>query len=126
MTHNHSHGDLLGELASELRPVLDSSEQGIYVYFDDDHKFCNGKFASLLGYGSAEEWAKTKGSFPSLFVDDGSQDALIGAYQNAMQDMVASTNRITWKKKSGGTADSSVILVPLSFRGHLFALHFVA
>jgi hypothetical protein len=126
MHHGHSHHDLLEEFTAELQPLLTSSEQAIYVYFDDDEKVCNEKFASLLGYDSAAEWAKTKGSFPSLFVDARSQDTLIGAYQNAMQDMTASSIKVRWKKKSGGTADTTVILVPISFKGHLFALHFVS
>ena len=124
--HGHSHQDLLSELALELQPLLEASEQGIYVYLDDEHKVCNENFASLLGYDSAAEWAQMEGSFPSLFVDTGSQDALIGAYQKAMQSMTASSIKISWKKKSGGTADTTVILAPISYKGHLFALHFVA
>jgi hypothetical protein len=130
MSHNHAHGhthqDLLGELASELQPLLESSEQGIYVYFDDEHKVCNEKFASLLGYSSAEEWAGMEGSFPPLFVSESSQDTLIEAFQKGMQSLTASSFKVQWKKKSGGTADSTVILAPISYKGHLFALHFVA
>jgi hypothetical protein len=126
MSHDHSHHDLLGELVMQLQPLLDSSQQAIYIYFDDEHKVCNEKFASLLGYGSAGEWAQMEGSFPTLFVDESSQDALIGAYQKAMQHMAASTIKVQWKKKSGGTADTTVILVPISYEGHLFALHFIA
>lgn len=126
MSHDHSHGDLLSELASEFQPLLESTEQGIYVFFDDEHKVCNEKFASLLGYNSAKEWAHMEGSFPDLFVDDSSQDTLIGAYRKAMQDMAASTISVTWKKKSGGTIKTTVILVPVSYQGHLFALHFVS
>ena len=124
--HGHSHDDLFGDLVLELQPLLESSEQGIYIYFDDALKVCNEKFASLLGYGSAEEWAQIKGSFPALFVDANSQDTLISAYQKAMQSMTASTIKVRWKKKSGGTADTMVILVPIAYKGHLFALHFVA
>ena len=124
--HGHSHGDLLGELAEQLQPLLESSEQAIYLYMDDDHKVCNKHFASLLGYDSAEEWAQTEGNFPTLFVDPQSHETLIEAFQKAMQNMVASTIKVQWKKKSGGTADSTVTLVPLSYKHHLFALHFVA
>jgi hypothetical protein len=124
--HGHSHQDLLGELAAQLQPVLESSEQAIYMYLDDDHKVCNEKFASLLGYGSAEEWAKMKGFFPDLFVDVRSQDTLIGAFQKAMENMAASTIKVQWKKKSGGILETTVILVPISYKDHLFALHFVA
>lgn len=129
MSHNHPHGethaDLLEQFTAQLRPLLDSSEQGIYIYFDDELKVCNEKFASLLGYGSAEEWAKTEGSFPTVFVDPGSHRTLIGAFQKAMESLTASTIKVGWKKKSGDTVDSTVILVPVSYRGHLFALHFV-
>lgn len=130
MSHHHApghtHGDLLAGLAEHLQPLFEESKQGIYVYFDDEHKICNEKFASLLGYDSAEDWAGMEGPFPVLFVAEKSQDALIGAYQNAMQDMVASTTAITWTKKTGGTVETTVTLVPISFEGHLFALHFVA
>lgn len=110
----------------QLQPLLESSEQGIYVYFDDEHKVCNENFATLLGYDSAEEWAQMEGPFPALFVEEDSQDTLIDAYQDAMQKMAASTIKVNWKKQSGGTASSTVILVPISYKNHLFALHFVA
>ena len=94
MSHEHAHGqthhDLLEGLTLQLQPLLESSQQAIYLYFDDEEKVCNEKFASLLGYGSTEEWAQMEGSFPSLFVDDQSQDELIEAYQNAMQKMTNS------------------------------------
>ena len=124
--HGHTHQDLLNDLAAHLQPVFESSEQGIYIYFDDEQKVCNEKFASLLGYASPDEWAKMEGSFPGLFVDTGSQGTLIDAFQTAMQDMSASTIKVQWKKKGGGTVDTTVILVPISYKGHLFALHFVA
>jgi len=43
----------------------------------------------------------------------------------AMERMVASTIKISWKKKAGGTVETIVILVPIEFEGHLLALHFV-
>lgn len=110
----------------QLQPVLESSQQAIYIYFDDENKVCNENFATLLDYASTEEWAQMEGSFPSLFVDESSQDTLIGAYTHAMQTMAASTIDVRWKKKSGGTVDTTVMLVPLSYEGHLFALHFIA
>jgi hypothetical protein len=126
MSHDHSHTDLLSEFAAELQPLLKHSDQAIYVYLDDEAKVCNEKFASLLGYGSAKEWAEMEGNFPTLFVDEGSQEALIGAYQDAMQKMTASTIKVSWKRKSGGSVASTVTLVPMSFQGHLFAVHFVS
>jgi hypothetical protein len=33
---------------------------------------------------------------------------------------------VTWKKKNGGTVNTTVILVPMAYAGHLFAVHFVS
>ena len=110
---------------SELKPILEKSQQSVYVYFGDDEKFCNKKFAMLLGYKSHEEWAKVEESFPVAFVADKSQETLVKTYQKAMTKMVGSIVKISWKKKSGGTVDTEVILVPITFRDYAFALHFI-
>jgi len=123
-THQH-HQDIIDRVSEQLKDVLGSSEQGIYIYLDDVHKACNKKFASLLGYASPKEWAQTEGNFPDRFADHGSQEALVSAYGKAMERMVASTIKISWKKKAGGTVETIVILVPIEFEGHLLALHFV-
>jgi len=59
-------------------------------------------------------------------VEDESMKSLTTAYQDAMTRMVGSTINVTWRKKSGGKVDSSVILVPVAYNGHLFALHFIS
>lgn len=124
-THEH-HEDLVSEFTQELQDLFDASEQGMYLYLDDAHKSCNKKFASMLGYESPQVWASLLGSFPDLFVSSKSQRVLVSAYQKAMEQGVASECKVTWKKKSGGTVDTTVILVPVSYHGHLFALHFVS
>lgn len=43
-----------------------------------------------------------------------------------MERLAGSSINVTWRRKTGGTVDSSVILVPVSHSGHLFALHFVS
>ena len=62
----------------------------------------------------------------SKFVAEKSQETLVTNYRKAMDKMVGSTFPITWRKKSGGTVDTTVILVPISYEGHLFALHFIS
>jgi hypothetical protein len=42
-----------------------------------------------------------------------------------MKKKTASAIQVTWMKKGGGTFDSTVVLVPLFFDGHLFSVHFV-
>jgi PAS domain-containing protein len=124
--HDHAHHkDLMGSLTREYKELLTNSEQPIYVYLDDEHKICNKKFAALLGYDSEIEWEKAEGSFPELFVDVQSRATLVSAYQSAMEQGMGSVNSIIWKKKDGDTIEASVILVPIVFKEHFFALHFV-
>lgn len=128
MDKHQNHGEWLKGFFEEQKTVFDSSSQAMYAYLDDDCRSCNEKFASLLGYSSADEWMKVdvKGAFPGVFVDPGSQMALVGAYQDAMEKGMGSTIKVAWKKKDGGTVDTTVILVPVAYKGHLFALHFVS
>lgn len=125
MEDNHDHNSLMQALADEYHDILENSEQGIYFYLDDSSKLCNKKFAALLGYDSEDEWAAVDESFPDVFVAEESQEALISSFQDAMEKNVASTNQITWKKKDGSKISTTVILAPVSFNGHLLALHFV-
>lgn len=126
MDEHHHHDELMQKVAEEYRDILENSEQGIYIYLDDTSKVCNKKFATLLGYDSPEQWAKLDESFPDAFVTPVSQETLVSAFQDTMEKAVASTNKITWKKKDGSTVDSTVILAPISHEGHVFALHFVS
>lgn len=120
------HSKLIAAIEKQLQPVLELSSQAIYVYVDDGNKICNKHFSDLLGYASPQEWANVKGNFPSVFVAEKSQHDLIGAFQDAMGEGVGSKIQVEWKKKSGGTVKTDVILVPISVDGHLAALHFIS
>ena len=37
------------ELAEHLRPLFESSPDGVYVWLDEEHWICNQRFAELLG-----------------------------------------------------------------------------
>jgi hypothetical protein len=45
-----------------MEGILKSSKQPIYLHLDDNHKACNAKFTTLLGYKSSQEWGKVQGS----------------------------------------------------------------
>lgn len=81
----------LNGFREQIRSILDSSPQAMYVYLSEKLRFCNERFAEMLGYASADEWATTEGSFTHLFVDVQSHPVLVGAYQNAKRDAVGST-----------------------------------
>jgi hypothetical protein len=119
------HEELVKGLYEQMKKISESSEQAMYLYLDDNHKACNNKFATLLGYKSPKEWAEVKGALDP-FVAEKSQETLSSAYWKAMKQMIASTIPVTWKKKSGENVDTAVILVPMTYKGHLFAVHFVS
>ena len=122
--HKH-HEELINGIYEQLRPVMENSEQAMYIYLDDNHAVFNKKFATLLGYKSVDELLKVKGTFLDAFVDSKSQNTKVNAFRKAMEKMAGSTISINWKKKSGGLVKTAVILVPISYHGHLFALHFL-
>lgn len=126
MDSHKNHGELLSGFFKEQREIFDSSSQSVYAFLDDGCIVCNNKFAALLGYSSPEEWTKVQETFTEAFVDQESQDTLVTAYQNAMEKLEGSTIKVTWKKKSGGTVDTTVIIVPVAYKDHLFALHFIS
>jgi len=126
MDHDNHHEDLIQSITKEYQDILVNSDQGVYIYLDDANKACNKKFATLLGYETEDEWAKIEESFPDAFVDNSSQEALVSSYQDAIEKKIGSTNEIVWKKKDGSTVNSTIIIVPIAHKGHLFALHFVS
>lgn len=121
MTH---HEDLVNGLYNLLKQVLDTSEQPIFIYLDDNHKICNQRFANLLGYNSPQEWAKIPG-FLEVYVEESSRNTLMTAYWNATNKMVASTINLTWQKKDKTKISSTMILIPIAYEGHILSVHFV-
>ena len=121
--HSH-HEELVGGLYNQMKSIFESSEQPMYLYLDDTHKTCNQKLASLLGYKTPNEWASVE-EFSNL-VEEKSMKSLAAAYNEAMTRKVGSTINVEWRKKSGDRVDTSVILVPIAYDEHLFALHFVS
>ena len=124
-TEDQHHQKLLKGVATQYKEILDSSQQAIYIWLDEECMVCNGKFASLLGYSSASECSQVKGNFLEMFVEGPSQATLAKAYTEAMSKKTSSTFSLTWKKKNGDTVQSTVNLVPILYGDHLFALHFI-
>jgi len=122
----HEHEAVIEEARKQFGDILQESKQAIYLYLDDTHKTCNEKFASMLGYKSAEEWAAVMKPFTEAFVEQQSQHRLVSAYQDAMESKSGSHVDVTWMRKTGGYVNTKVILVPISVRGELLALHFIA
>ena len=125
MTQEHHHEELVKGITAQLKPIMDKSPQAIYVYLDDAHKACNKKFADLLGYKSAKEWADTEAPLADIIEED--QEKVIAAYENASEKMLASSLDVRFTNvKTGKTIKANVIMVPVAYDGHIFALHFIS
>jgi hypothetical protein len=125
MTQEDHHEELVKGIAEQLKQVMSKSAQGIYIYLDDTHKVCNKKFAKMEGFNSPEEWAKVENPL-EVGVEKSSQNAIVSAYKNAMEKLIASKIDVKLKKKNGAIFDASIIMVPLTYQGHLFALHYIS
>jgi len=120
-----NHEELISGLYDEMKTVLESSEQSIYLYLDDNHWVPNKKFLSLLGYKSFEEIVALKKPLLDALVDEKSQETLASVYERATTKMVGLTINVVFKKKSGERVETTMILVPIAYREHIFALHFI-
>ena len=121
--HQH-HEELVQGLCEQLKPIFDQSQQAVYLYLDDIHKACNKNFARLLGYATPSEWAALDDVLAAC-VTNSSQEILVNAYQQAMKNLAGSISTIVWTKKDGNAVKTTVMLVPIAYQNHLFALHFV-
>ena len=119
------HEELVNGFYNQLKQIFDESPQAIYLYLDDNHKVCNEKFASLLGYNSPEEWAKIKNPLEEN-VDKRSQDTVVSNYFNATEKMTASQMDVKLKTTSGSVFEASAIVVPVVYQHHMFALYFIS
>lgn len=126
MTSEEHHMQIISGFMKQFKGVMDHSEQPIYLYLDEAHTVVNRHFASMLGFKSPKEWSSRKEGAMLDFVDGKSQSTLVKAFRTAMEKMIASETPIVWKTKSGKKVKTKVILVPVSYDGHLMALHFIS
>ena len=124
MVDSEHHQELVNGLYNQMKTIVDSSQQPIFIYLDDNHKICNQRFAAFLGYKSPEEWAKI-GGFLEVYVDEGSRETLASAYWNVANKFNASTIKMTWIKKDNTKVNSNMILAPMAYQGHILSVHFI-
>jgi hemolysin-activating ACP:hemolysin acyltransferase len=123
MHEQQHHEKLVKGITEQMKPVLEKSEQAIYLYLDDTHKVCNKKLADLLGYKSPKEWADAEA--PLADVVEGDQQSVIDAYMNASEKMVASTIEVRVKNvKTGKIVKTRMTIAPVGHAGHVFTAHF--
>jgi PAS domain S-box-containing protein len=113
------------ELAEHLRPLFDSSPDGMYVWLDEEHWICNQRFADLLGYDSPDELNDTPHLLQRWVYED-DQQQFSWSYWNRVQTLsFPTTFRFRGKRKDGSEVQFETDMIPLTYGGHTFAYHFV-
>jgi len=127
MTAEHSHEVLLDQVEDEFSGIFRDTTQGVYIYLDDSHWACNERLAIMLGYASAAELHSeaTASPFLDVAVADESQERVVDAYMDSVDNKAASSIPVVWKKKGGGTVSTETIFVPISVQGTALTIHFV-
>jgi PAS domain-containing protein len=113
------------ELAEHLAPVFEASPDGVYIWLDEEHWICNGRFAELFGYDGPDELHDTPRLLQRIVHED-DQQLFSWHYWNRVQPLAfPATFRFTGVRKDGSTCQAETDMIPLTFGGHTFAYHFV-
>jgi PAS domain S-box-containing protein len=119
-----SHATAIAELAEHLKPVLEESPDGVYLWLDEQNKVCNQRLAKMFGY-DVDEWEAID-DFASTLVADESRAQYVWNYQNHVGRLqYPVTFRFRGKRKDGSTFAAETDMIPLTYRGHVVAYHFV-
>lgn len=126
-THKHEHHDqqFLTGLYNQMKKILDSSGQPVFIYLDDTQKLCNQRFAEFLGYSSPHEWSKTPGFLEVFVADEVSKNSFMNAYWSAINNMNASSVELTWRRKDGRKIKSTMVILPMVYEGNILSVHFI-
>jgi PAS domain S-box-containing protein len=116
--------DAIRELAGQFRSVMEGSPDGVYLWLDEAHKACNERLAGLFGY-TVEEWCATQ-PFLDNFVAEEDRGVFSWNYHNRVAALAFPvTFRFRGLRKDGSAFSAETDMIPISYRGHAVAYHFV-
>ncbi|MEX0832958.1 MAG: PAS domain-containing protein [Actinomycetota bacterium] len=122
MTDDHTQA--LDELAGHLAPIFESSPDGVYIWIDEQHKTCNEKLAEMFGT-TVEEW-RAAPTFLESFVTEEDRGMFSYNYWNRIVPLAyPATFRFRGIRKDGTIFPAETDMIPLTYRGHTVAYHFV-
>ena len=118
------HEEMMRDLAEQFRPVLEQSPDGVYLWLDERHKICNERLARLFGY-TVEEWSAQVPFLPT-FVAEEDQGLFSWYYHHRVATLAfPATFRFRGVRKDGSTFAAETDMIPIAYRGHAVAYHFV-
>ena len=121
---SNRHGEVMRELTEQFRPVMEQSPDGVYLWLDEAHKACNERLANLFGY-TVEEWCATE-PFLENFVAEEDRGIFSWNYHNRVAALAFPvTFRFRGLRKDGSSFSAETDMIPISYRGHAVAYHFV-
>jgi PAS domain S-box-containing protein len=119
-----SYKEVIDSLATQFKPVLDSSPDGVYIWLDEVHKVCNERLARMFGY-TVEEWCSTA-PFLETFVAPEDRELYSYHYQTRVaQFLYPVTFRFRGLRKDGTSFAAETDMIPISSAGQPVAYHFV-
>jgi len=119
-----AHEDVIPQLAEHLRPIFDSSPDGVYVWLDETHWTCNENLASMFGY-TVEELENSPNLLQRLVHDD-DQGVVSFNYWNRVQELAFPvTFRFRGRRKDGTVFQAETDMIPVTYGGHTVAYHFM-
>ena len=119
-----NHNKMIGELAKEFKPVLDNSTDGVYLWLDNDNMICNEKFAKMFGYTVKE--MQSNGDFLGKLVAEKDQKMFAENYNKSIAQLTSPVSfKFTGIKKDGSKVKAETVMIPITFKNHAIAYHFV-
>lgn len=115
---------MITELAEQYRPILEHSPDGVYLWLDESNKVCNQRLAQMFGY-TVEEWSSLA-PFLDKLVDEDDRWQFSWNYHNRVAALAFPvTFRFRGVRKDGSTFAAETDMIPITWRGHAVAYHFV-
>ncbi len=121
---NDEREDVIRELAEQFRPIMEKSQDGVYLWLDETHKVCNERLGNLFGF-TVEEWREAQ-PFLDSFVTEEDRALYSWNYHNRVARLAFPvTFRFRGLRKDGSTFAAETDMIPISYRGYAVAYHFV-
>jgi PAS domain S-box-containing protein len=118
------HESVVPELAEHLRPIFESSPDGVYVWLDEHHWTCNDRFAELFGWRASE--IENRPHFLETFVLEDDREMFAWNYGNRVDAQAfPATFRFRGRHRDGSVVQAETDMIPLTYGGHTLAYHFV-
>ncbi len=118
------HKNLMKELEEHFADVFRQSPDGVYLWLDESNMICNEQLAKLFGYSVKDMTSKKQ--FLETFVAPKDQEKFSKNYHTSIAPL-SSPVRFTFAgvKKDGSTFAAETDMIPISYKGHAIAYHFV-